>query len=143
MILSLFGQPGSGKSTLAKEISKKFPGSLIIDGDELRKTLSNENFSRTGREKNIRAANSIARFIAQKESRLVIMAIVNPFRALREELKTPPTIDVFEVCLMSERNLRRDFHCSEFEIGKPDLCVQTDEPIQDSVDRITKKMQIF
>lgn len=138
MIVSLYGQPGSGKTTLAKILSLTLRASdvetTIIDGDELREILSNKNFSRAGREQNIRAANSIARFLSCKQRPVVILAIVNPYAHLRAELKQVcDPGEVYEVYLESTREIRREFHVPDFEVGEPDLRLNTDRPIIENV----------
>ena len=66
-IIWLTGQPGSGKTTLANElknrIEKNSKDVMIVDGDDLRNITTNKDYSRKGRENNIRTAQKIAKLI--------------------------------------------------------------------------------
>ena len=78
-ILWLTGQPGAGKTTLSNEIvkilhsEKKIPQSQIIqiDGDDLRDLTENKDYSRIGRENNIRLSQNIAFFCFDSDSGLI------------------------------------------------------------------------
>ncbi len=84
MIIWLTGQTGSGKTTLAKELEKRIPNSIIIDGDRLRKMSNNPDLSIRGRMKN----NILAADIALDESRTsnVIVAVICPYEILRKQI---------------------------------------------------------
>ena len=64
----LTGQPASGKTTLANllinQLSKENQNKsyLNIDGDDLRNLFQNKDYSRKGREANIRLGMSIAAY---------------------------------------------------------------------------------
>ena len=100
MIVILTGQPNSGKTTLAYALKKHMPCSIILDGDELRQVLDNKDYSVIGRKKNIAVASSFAKIISNNNV-LVILALVNPFRELREELKNGSNVK--EIYLHSNR----------------------------------------
>lgn len=105
-ILWLTGQPGAGKTTLSNEIvkilhsEKKIPQSQIIqiDGDDLRDLTENKDYSRLGRENNIRLSQNIA-FFCYKKGFLTIVSLVAPYLSLREEFKQKT--DVCEVYLFT------------------------------------------
>lgn len=40
MIIWITGDRGAGKTTLAKEMRLKMPGSILLDGDEMRASIS-------------------------------------------------------------------------------------------------------
>ena len=73
-IIWLTGQPGSGKTTLANLLKEHFNTSesyknktvVIVDGDDLRDITVNKDYSRAGRENNIRTAQKIAKFLLNK-----------------------------------------------------------------------------
>lgn len=102
MIIILTGQPNSGKTTLANALKKHIPCSIILDGDELRQVLDNKDYSVSGRKKNITTASSFAKIISNNNV-TTILALVNPFKELREELKNNPNLKVKEIYLHSKR----------------------------------------
>ena len=93
MIYVLYGQPGSGKTTLSQllctHIQHQPEGNeaVIIDGDKFRKLFKQTDYSTTGRENNITAANTVATYISQIHNVDVILALVNPYAHLRAELR--------------------------------------------------------
>jgi adenylylsulfate kinase len=102
MIFNICGQPHSGKSTLAIYLKKAIETSsphrkvFIVDGDVLRKILSNDDFSANGRRTNIYQAYAIAKYLDTTEDFDVIIAVVSPFKELRDELRlTSNTIEIY------------------------------------------------
>lgn len=83
-IFWLTGLPCSGKSTIAKELSRHI-NAEILDGDEIRRLTSNQDFSENGRDKHIRMVAELAYILSKYTN--VIVALVSPYKALREELK--------------------------------------------------------
>ena len=84
MIYVLYGQPGSGKTTLSKKLCDRIRfdpmgcDPVVLDGDEFRKLFKQTDYSKNGRENNIRAANTVATFVSKVNQVDVIMALVNP-----------------------------------------------------------------
>ena len=138
MIYVLYGQPGSGKTTLADCLrdhlikgmvrsavySPKLP--VIIDGDEFREVFNNKDYSREGRENNIRSANTIATYISKVESKDVILAMVNPYEKIRKELKSNNS-DVIEIYLKTNRPVKKEYHVEDFEVGNFDFYLTTND----------------
>ena len=121
MIYNLIGQPHSGKTTLAKhlrtalEISNPQRKVFIIDGDDLRKILNNKDYSEQGRRDNIGKAYAIAKYIDSDHLHDVVIAVVSPFKDLREELKL--TADVIEIYVhTTDIRGRENFHVENYEI---------------------------
>jgi adenylylsulfate kinase-like enzyme len=89
----LTGQPASGKTTLAnlliEELQKNSSENtyLNIDGDDLRNLFQNKDYSRKGREANIRLGMSIAAYLVNK-GYVPIISLVSPYKYLREEFKS-------------------------------------------------------
>ena len=102
MILILTGQPNSGKTTLAYALKKQLPCAGILDGDEIRAILDNKDYSVAGRKRNITTAFLFAKILSNNDI-TAILALVSPFRELREELKNDPNFNVKEVYLHSSR----------------------------------------
>ena len=137
MIYVLYGQPGSGKTTLGQmlctHIHHQSTGNeaVIIDGDKFRKIFKQTDYSKKGREGNIRAANTVATYISNVNNVDVILALVNPYQHLRAELRVNNS-QVTEILLESDRDLRREYHVDKFELGEPDHIINTDSPPDDT-----------
>lgn len=115
----LTGQPASGKTTLAKLLVKSIKDKNIsneiynIDGDDLRNLFQNKDYSRKGREANIRLGMSIAAYLINKNC-IPIISLVSPYRFLREEFKSK--YNVIEVYLhTTEIRGRENFFVEEYE----------------------------
>ena len=131
MIYVLYGQPGSGKTTLSKLLAEYLDTPHIIDGDNLRDLFNNHDYSREGRKLNIMRANTIATFLSKTRDRPVILALVNPYQDLREDLMLHNKY-VQTILLTSTRDLRKEYHVNDFEIGNPNICLNTDRDINDT-----------
>ena len=92
MIIWFTGQPNSGKTTLALEVVhflheiRKDITATIIDGDSLRKVTRNTDYSKDGRRKNVNYAINLA-INSDTSNDYTVVALVSPFRDLRELLK--------------------------------------------------------
>lgn len=98
-IIWLTGQPGSGKTELSKLLYKHYKKSgatIVVDGDDLREKTGNFDYTAEGRNKNILNAQLLARFL-YKSGFTVIVALVAPYRELRETFKTEMSEHMFEV----------------------------------------------
>jgi len=108
MIIILTGQPNSGKTTLALELihqlheTRKDVTAVTIDGDTLRAVTRNVDYSKTGRRKNVLTANNLA-INSDTTNDYTVVALVSPFRDLRESLKDNNKHVVKEVYLHSNR----------------------------------------
>ena len=95
MIYWFTGQPGSGKTTLAKKLQfwlqtdkKNWRKSVFhIDGDQLRELFPNTDYSKEGREANIRKAMDISKYL-DSTGHDVVVSLVSPYKELREEFKS-------------------------------------------------------
>jgi adenylylsulfate kinase len=91
LIIQLTGLSGSGKTTLSRLVKQLLEQQNIsvelIDGDEYRKTLCKDlGFSKADRCENIRRLGLAAfKFTGTKD--VVIIAAINPFEEIRNELK--------------------------------------------------------
>ena len=117
MIYWFTGQPGHGKTTLAKAMLSHLASQGIeafhVDGDDLRALTTNADYSRGGRENNIRRAQLLAQYL-QSKGQTVVVSLVAPYRDIREELKA--TADVTEVYVhTTETRGREEKHASDYE----------------------------
>ena len=100
---------------LVKSIKDKNKSNEIynIDGDDLRNLFQNKDYSRKGREANIRLGMSIAAYLINKNC-IPIISLVSPYRFLREEFKSK--YNVIEVYLhTTEIRGRENFFVDEYE----------------------------
>ena len=117
MIYWFTGQPGHGKTTLAKAMLSHLASQGIeafhVDGDDLRALTTNADYSRGGRENNIRRAQLLAHYL-QSKGHTVVVSLVAPYRDIREELKA--TAQVTEVYVhTTETRGREEKHASDYE----------------------------
>ena len=132
--LLLTGMPNSGKSTIAYHlVQKRIRNVLIIDGDKHRemqflgRTLG---FSKKDIMDNTEHVIKLAKF-AMDQGINVIIAQIAPYKDQKDLMRKE--IDNFtEVqcdCSKNRRSLRPNFVDSdlEYEIGNPDLILNTDE----------------
>jgi Adenylylsulphate kinase len=83
-IVWLTGQSGSGKTTLAKALKSSLEHSVILDGDEMRESISSEGFGRADRHAhNLRVAR-LAQVLSKQS--LVIVSVIAPFTQTRIEI---------------------------------------------------------
>ena len=161
MIYVLYGQPASGKTTLGKLLAEHLNTPFIIDGDEFREMFTNKNYGKEGREENIRNANAVATYLNKKsaqnewfaiycktdggnsiqgrpvkEGTDVIVCLVNPYDNLRKELKNNNQDQIIEIFLNSKRELRKQYHVEDFEIGNPKYMINTDHELEDTWEQL-------
>ena len=149
MIYVLYGQPASGKTTLGKLLADHLETPFIIDGDEFREMFANKNYGREGREENIRNANAVATYLTKldcwwfqtQKPPSVIISLVNPYESLRNELFNNVG-HVVEILLTSNRQLRKEHHVKDFEMGNPDYIINTDQKIEDSWNHLKGLLKI-
>ena len=83
-IVWLTGQSGSGKTTLANAIKTLVPKAVILDGDEMRASISNEGFSLEDRHThNLRVAR-LAQVLSKQS--LVIVSVIAPLADTRRQI---------------------------------------------------------
>lgn len=83
-IFWLTGLPCAGKTTIAKELARHIHAE-ILDGDEIRKIISNDDFSIEGRRKHMLSVAAFASVLSKYNN--VIVAMVSPIKGIREEIQ--------------------------------------------------------
>ena len=148
MIIMFTGQPNSGKTTLALELVhrlheiRKDITATIIDGDSLRKITRNVDYSKDGRRKNVKSAINLAINSDTSSNDYTVVALVSPFRDLRELLKNNSKHTVKEIYLHSSR-LREGKMVEYYEQPLNNyLDIDTDKhTIEESIKLITHYIQ--
>ncbi len=100
----LTGLPSSGKSTIARAVADVLRAEgravEILDGDELRRTISPElGFSRADRERNVHRVGLITRLLA-RNGIIVLVPVIAPYEASRtavRDLHTSSLVGYVEV----------------------------------------------
>ena len=123
MIYWFTGQPGHGKTTLAKAMLDHLAAEGIaafhVDGDDLRTLTTNADYSRGGRENNIRRAQLLAHYL-QSKGHTVVVSLVAPYRDIREELKAAANVTEVYVHTTETRG-REEKHASDYEAPLTDF----------------------
>ena len=123
MIYWFTGQPGHGKTTLAKamldHLVSKGIEAFHVDGDDLRALTTNADYSRGGRENNIRRAQLLAHYL-QSKGHTVVVSLVAPYRDIREELKAVANVTEVYVHTTETRG-REEKHASDYEAPLTDF----------------------
>jgi len=120
MIYWFTGQPGHGKTVLAGLLSETlelFENKNVIhlDGDDVREVTNNKDYSREGREKNIRLIQNIAHVLHNKGFDVVVSAVA-PFRDTRNEFKEKLNGQLVEIYVHTSDQRERDhFAVSDYE----------------------------
>jgi adenylylsulfate kinase-like enzyme len=87
MIILLYGQPASGKTTLSNNLKIRLaPKNIIqIDGDKWRDITKNKDYSREGRNRNLKGAFDMALYL-EREGFTPILSFVTPYEEYRQYL---------------------------------------------------------
>jgi adenylylsulfate kinase-like enzyme len=119
MIYWFTGQPGAGKTVLAKALQDRLEWMrrdvFHIDGDDLRDLIQNKDYSKEGRIKNIELAQSIAKYLHNKNNDVVV-SLVSPYLDIRERFKQDMGADIVEIYVhTTDIRGREQFHVSDYE----------------------------
>lgn len=119
MIYWFTGQPGAGKTVLAKALQDRLEWMrqdvFHIDGDDLRDLIQNKDYSKEGRIKNIELAQSIAKYLHNKNNDVVV-SLVSPYLEIRERFKQDIGADLTEIYVYTtDIRGREQFHVSDYD----------------------------
>lgn len=100
-IIWLTGLPCSGKTTIASELGRHI-NAEILDGDEIRGLINNQDFSAEGRRKHMMMVAEMAYRFSKYAN--VIVALVSPIKSVRDEIKSkyPNLREVYIKCDLDE-----------------------------------------
>jgi adenylylsulfate kinase len=120
MIYWFTGQPGAGKTVLAKALHDRLEWMrrdvFHIDGDDLRDLIQNKDYSKEGRIKNIELAQSIAKYLHNKNNDVVV-SLVSPYLEIREKFKQDMGADIVEIYVhTTDIRGREQFHVSDYDV---------------------------
>ena len=101
---------------LLEALKSEGRNAFLVDGDDLRALTSNRDYSPSGREANIRRAQDIGLYLS-RQGCIAIVAVVAPFRWLREEFKARANVKEVYVHTTDIRG-REHFHSEEY--GAPE-----------------------
>ena len=112
LLVQLTGLSGAGKTTIAYAVKKKLAlagiSAKVVDGDSYRKTICSDlGFSKADRRENIRRLAKVA-FEALREKQVAILAAINPYAEVRNELKEKYTSRLVYVECDLDTLLQRD-----------------------------------
>ncbi|MCB1109881.1 MAG: adenylyl-sulfate kinase [Chlamydiia bacterium] len=80
----LTGLPCSGKTTIANYIHQQIPNSVVLDGDDVRKSLNSDlGFTPQDRKENLRRISEMAKIILDSVP-VVIISVVSPRQEVRD-----------------------------------------------------------
>ena len=119
-IFVFFGQPGSGKSTIALDAKSEIYRQTmrtgpIIDGDNIRSLFKHNDYSKSGRIKNLYRISDISIFLAHSND-LVFVSAVFPYESSRDYLdKNYDHVYWFYLTYDGIRG-REQYHAADFEI---------------------------
>lgn len=108
-VIWLTGLSGAGKTTIANCLIERFKelsvAPVLLDGDEIRKTLRVNNFDEESRKKHNLYVGYFASLL-EKQGNVVIVALISPYKEIRNEVRAMCTnfIEVYvstniEICI--------------------------------------------
>ena len=109
VIVWITGLSGAGKTSVATglcaELVSRGVDADVLDGDVMRHHISRGlDFSREGREENIRRIGFVAQLLA-KHGIIAIVSAISPYRAVRDELRAGSGGRFFEVYMSTPLNV--------------------------------------
>jgi adenylylsulfate kinase len=86
-VIWLTGLPCAGKTTIARELEQHLDNCVVLDGDEVRKTISEDlGFSQPDRRKHLIRMAHLAKFLSDRGAN-VVAAFITPTNSIRTEVE--------------------------------------------------------
>lgn len=155
-IIWLTGLPCSGKTTIAREL-ERIVDAEVLDGDDLRGVIKNNDFSPEGRKRHMYYVGEMASRVSKYSN--VIVSLVSPLKDVREELKDRYSnlSEIYVKCpvdICSERDVKGMYALAKAgkikgftgvgsdyeEPDNPDMILDTNKlSLEECVNKITSK----
>lgn len=130
-IIWLTGPSGAGKTTVAKKIQERFACSILLDGDEMRESISLGLTLNEGdiKENNLRTARLA--FVLAKQMHIIV-AMIAPQLKTRMAIERAYNVEFIRVKRTIERDPERQIHLpyeisDEYPIVDGDLMTPEDQ----------------
>ena len=137
-VLWMTGLPCSGKTTIARKLQEHYPKLAMLDGDEVRKWLSQNDFSREGINENNRKVANLARLLSNHNVS-VLVSLISPFNENREDARKiigdGKFVEIYIKCSLSvceERDVKGMYKKARRNEIKDFIGVNTDYEIPDN-----------
>jgi len=139
LIIWLTGPSGSGKTTLAQALIKKLRNWVILDGDEMRDSISvGAGFSEKDRtEHNLRVARLAS--VLEKQGLNVVVSVIAPFKELRS--KVDLICSPKWVCLPVQRDLPKPYD-NPYELPENSLMIEG-KTVDEEVDFVIENLRLY
>lgn len=139
-IVWLTGQSGSGKTTLAGAIKSSLGNAVILDGDEMRESISAEGFSREDRNThNLRVAR-LALVLAKQSP--VIVSVIAPFAETRSQIDKLIS-PLWVLCSRHGQKEGREFPYELPDRGEVDVLADGDAfPASENAAKVIEAIQV-
>jgi adenylylsulfate kinase len=132
------GLPCSGKTTIARKLQELYPKLAMLDGDEVRKWLSQNDFSREGINENNRKVANLARLLSNHNVP-VLVSLISPFNENREDARKiigdDKFIEIYIKCSLSvceERDVKGMYKKARLNEIEDFIGINTDYEIPDN-----------
>ena len=111
----------------------------FLDGDDLRKLTTNQDYSKKGRIENIKRAQMITEYLHNNGCDVVV-SLVAPYRKIREELKQKIGYENFQEFYIhcSDPRERDHFHAKDYQ--QPEIEFVDIDTTKDSPDKTFSKI---
>jgi adenylylsulfate kinase-like enzyme len=121
MIILLYGQPASGKTTLSNELIRIYDNqdAIQIDGDKWRDVTKNKDYSKEGRNRNLKGAFDMALYL-EREGYMPILSFLTPYEEYRKYLSdnSNKLIEIYLFYNESVDRGRNTYFAKDFEAPK-------------------------
>ena len=140
MIIWLTGASGAGKTTLAKALVKKLRNWVILDGDEMRDSISvGSGFSEKERtEHNLRVARLAN--VLEKQGLNILVSVIAPYPDLREKVNL--ICNPKWVCLTATHD-KKTYENPYIQPSNASLYIGQNMTVDEEVDSVIDNLRLF